>query len=77
MFNALHRHYDIRCISCRHHIIIPPCACTCDAHLGNLDGPGEEVLGLVHEELVQRPVKADVDGEGGLLPAPGSARLLP
>lgn len=46
-------------------------------HLRTLDGSPKELVGLLHEELVQGPVKGNVDGGGGLLPAPCPSCLLP
>lgn len=45
--------------------------------LSSLNWALEEILRLVHEELVQGAIEANVDGDGGLLPPPSAPRLLP
>jgi hypothetical protein len=47
------------------------------ADLCSLNGSAKELVRLLHEVLVKWAVKRNVDGGGGLFPAPCPASLLP
>ena len=46
-------------------------------YLRTLNSSSKQLVGLLHEELVQGPIKGNVDGGGGLFPAPCPSCLLP
>ena len=52
-------------------------ACLQAADLCPLNGSAKELVRLLHEVLVKWAVKRNVDGGGGLFPAPCPAGLLP
>ncbi len=59
---------------CMHVLCVPS---TQLADLCSLNGSPKQLIWLLHEVLIQRAIKGNVDGGGGLFPAPCSTSLLP